>query len=300
MKFSIVTPSYNSARFIRETIHSVLSQHGEFNIEYFVIDNCSTDTTREIVEEFQTLLKTGEYPLDCNGVELHFISESDTGMYDAINKGFSNASGDIYAWINADDIYLPGAFATMVKVFSNYPDIHWAKGVTSYMTEESSIWRAGKCLLYAQDWIKSGIYGRDHYFIQQDSVFWRAWLWQHCGGIDTSFKRAGDYYLWVKLAELTPLVTVASWVSCFRRVECQLSRDLAAYRKEARIISPGDDNLSCKARLFFRFENRFIAFLRPYLYRLLLGRDDYSMVLIDSKGQLTKITGQYYDVLSYL
>lgn len=302
IKFSIVTPCFNSGRFIRETIQSVISQQGDFTIEYFVVDNCSTDATREIVEEFQTLLKTGNYPLVCNGIDLYFICESDKGMYDAINKGFYKATGDIFAWINADDVYLPSAFATMAKVFSIYPDIHWTKGVTSYITEESSIWSVGKCMLYNQNWIKSGIYGRDRYFIQQDSVFWRAWLWQQCGGIDTSFKKAGDYYLWINLAELTSLVSVTSWVSCFRRVEGQISQDIAAYMKEVRSISSGNDKLSTKVRFFSRLERkkRLPTFIKRTLYRLLFGLDDYSLVLINENGQFNRITGQYYDVMRVL
>ena len=187
MKISIVTPSFNSARYIRETIQSVLSQQGDFSVEYLIIDNCSTDETREIVEEFQRYLAGNGFPLGCNNIELIFISEPDDGMYDAINKGFEKASGDIHAWLNSDDIYLPGAFATITKVFSLYENIHWVKGITSYISENTtSIWRAGQCFLYAQSCIRKGIYGRDHYFIQQDSVFWRAHMWNRAGALTTA------------------------------------------------------------------------------------------------------------------
>lgn len=157
-------------------------------------------------------------------------------------------------------------------------------------------------MLYNQNWIKSGIYGRDHYFIQQDSVFWRAWLWQQCGGIDTSFKKAGDYYLWINLAELTSLVSVTSWVSCFRRVEGQISQDIAAYMREVRSISSGNDKLSTKVRFFSRLERkkRLPTFIKRTLYRLLFGLDDYSLVLINENGQFNRITGQYYDVMRFL
>lgn len=298
LKFSIVTPTFNSARFIREAIQSVISQQGTFSIEYFVVDNCSTDSTQEIVEQFQMLLKSGIFPLGCDGVDLYFVSESDKGMYDAINKGFAKATGDIYAWINSDDVYLPGAFSTMARVFATYTDIHWAKGVICGMTETSSIWWAGTCQLYNQEWVKSGIYGRDRYFIEQESVFWRSWLWQRCGGIDSSLRMAGDYYLWVKLSELTSLVSVASWVSCFRRVEGQISQDRAAYMKEVSTVSPGRYNkrLLVKVRLFSLIEKWLPALAKPFLYRLLFGRADYTLVLIDAHGQLTKITGEYCDV----
>lgn len=300
MKVSIVTPSFNSAQYIRETIQSVITQGGNFSIEYIVVDNCSTDSTKKIVEEFQRLLESKSFPLGCNEVSLILVSEQDKGMYDAINKGFNKATGDIFAWLNADDIYLPGALATITKVFSSYEDIHWVKGITSYVTEDNSIWQAGNCLLYTQKWIGAGVYGRDHYFIQQDSVFWRAWLWKKCGGFDSNFKRAGDYYLWVKLAEFAPLITVRSWLSCFRRVEGQLSQDLDAYMKEVKNLLPGNDALSNRVSQFVRLEKRIPHVIKPYLFRLIFGRLQFSLVLIRPDGKLKKIVGEYYDVLRLL
>lgn len=300
MKFSIVTPSFNSARHIRETIQSVITQSGDFFIEYFVVDNCSTDGTKEIVKEYQRLLSTGNFPLACNGIAMNFISEQDKGMYDAINKGFANASGDVFAWINADDIYLPGALCTIAKVFAADDDIHWLKGITSYITDDGLFRQAGRCLLYAQSWIQSGIYGRDHYFIQQDSVFWRAWLWKQSGGIDSNFKRAGDYYLWVRFAEFVPLITVKSWISCFRSVKGQLSQDIAAYMREAGNFSVGNDALSKRVRLFFRYEKSLPEFLKPFLFKRAFGRPVFSVVLVSADGKLNKIAGDYYDILGEL
>lgn len=296
-KISIVTPSFNSSRYISETIQSVISQSGDFSIEYFVVDKCSTDDTNLIVEEFQRLLKDDRFPLACNGVDLHFVSEDDDGMYDAINKGFEKASGDIFAWLNADDIYLPGALATITKIFSNFQDVHWVKGVTSYITKNTSIWQVGRTLLYTQDWISAGIYGRDHYFIQQDSVFWRSWLWEKCGSVDSNCKLAGDYSLWIKFAKQTPLVSVRSWVSCFRNVEGQISQDHIAYMKEARNFSPGNDALSSKVRYFFLYEKHLPRFIRPIVFRLLFGQPMFSAVLINADNDLKIIIGEYYDVI---
>lgn len=299
-KISIVTPSFNSSRYISETIQSVISQSGDFSIEYFVVDKCSTDGTNLIVEKFQRLLNDDRFPLACNGVDLHFVSEDDDGMYDAINKGFEKASGDIFAWLNADDIYLPGALATITRVFANYQDVHWVKGITSYINEDSFIWQMGSILIYSKDWIKAGIYGRDNYFIQQDSVFWRAWLWEKCGGFDLSYKRAGDYCLWIRFAELTPLVSIKSWISCFRRVEGQISQDHAAYMKEVSHFSPGNDVLSRKVRLFTGLEMLLPRFIRPAIFRLLFGRPVFPTVLINSDSKFKMITGEYYDVINQI
>jgi len=298
LKVSIVTPSFNSARYIRETIQSVITQSGEFSIEYIVVDNCSTDGTREIVEEFQQLLGSDAYSSGCNSIELKLMIQQDSGMYDAINRGFEKASGDVYAWLNSDDIYLPGALATVTRVFSSYEDIHWLKGITSYIPEGmTSIWRTGRCLLYIQGWIKRGIYGRDHYFIQQDSVFWRADLWKKTGGIDSALSLAGDYYLWMRFAEHSALVTVKAYVSCFRCVAGQLSRDFERYTSEMNKLSPGNEALSTRSRLFVKYERKLPRIFRKYVFRILFGRQEASAVLINSQGEMKRISGEYYDVL---
>ncbi|MCK4824281.1 glycosyltransferase, partial [bacterium] len=139
MKFTIITPSFNSQRFIRETVESVINQKGDFAIEYIVVDNCSTDQTRQIVEEYIDLLESGKFSLKCKSVCIEFLSGKDSSMYEAIQKGFSRATGDIYAWINSDDIYLPGAFDVFQRTFLKYSEVMWLKGITSYINENSNI-----------------------------------------------------------------------------------------------------------------------------------------------------------------
>lgn len=300
MKISIVTPSSNAARFIREAMTSVITQSGDFRIEYIVVDNASNDGTREIVGTFQDALASGRMPLSCTAVELVFVSEPDNGMYDAIGKGFARATGDVHAWLNADDMYLPGAFSTMSKVFHARPDIQWAKGITTYATEGSTIWQRGECLLYAQDWIKAGVYGRDHHFIQQDSVFWRSSLLDAAGGIDAAFRLAGDYDLWIRFAQLAPLVSVNSMVSCFRRTPGQLSEDLSAYLREARRVSSGRDPVSVRARRQLQLDRYLPGFLSGGIGKLLFGTRQFSALVISPDGTLESVSGDFRKVRSKL
>lgn len=292
MKISIVTPSNNSERFIAETIESVISQKGDFEVEYFIIDNCSNDRTLEIIKKYEGLLEQGLYPIKCPKVSMKWLSEKDKGMYDAINKGFALATGDVFAWINADDFYLPGAFDIVAKVFQKYTEIKWLKGITSYINESSIIYQTGKCFLYNQQWIEKGVYGREAYFIQQDSVFWRSELWKRSGGIDCNLRLAGDYYLWNHFAKETPLFTVKAYFSCFRRVEGQLSQRSDEYRKECLKICKYRD---FKIRIFFVCERFMPIPARSFLYRILFASQRFNLVeLIDGKEPVLKNVSYYF------
>lgn len=279
MKFSIVTPSYNKAQFLSETIMSVISQQGDFSIEYIVVDNCSVDGSMEILAEFEKRIADSDFRPGCNGVEFRYFSEPDTGMYDAVNKGFRLATGDIYAYLNADDVYLQGAFQAIACTFSRYTEIDWLKGITSYIDESGNLLQEGACYLYHQPWILQGVYGREAYFIQQDSVFWRGSLWRLAGGIDTRYTRAGDYYLWCRFAEHRLLYSLKLPVSAFRRCHGQLSEEWVAYLRECEKISPARPSLGRRlARAFFAHYDKLPPGLGPLFYRLLFLHHRFKLV----------------------
>lgn len=133
-KISIVTPSFNSGRFIEEAIQSVLDQNYD-NFEHIIIDGGSTDNTIEILEKYSHLI---------------WVSEPDDGQSDAINKGFKRATGDIIGWLNSDDLYLPGTFDIVSQelsnnkvdaIYANYRDIDLNGKITKeYVTQNSSKW----------------------------------------------------------------------------------------------------------------------------------------------------------------
>lgn len=299
MKFSIVTPSYNSERFIAETIESVLSQKGDFTIEYIIVDSQSQDNTIKIAKNYQRTLESGEYRINCSGVAIKIYQEKDDSMYEAINYGFSKATGDIYAWINSDDIYLPGAFGVIAQTFAGYPEVKWIKGITSYINEYSTIFKAGHCFMYDQKWLQKGVYGKDAYFVQQDSVFWRSTLWEIAKGIDARFKKAGDYSLWIKFSQYEPLYTVKAYISCFRKVKGQLSQDIDSYRKEYALIPVINQHnfLRKIVRMFFLYESKiFFLFLRKFVYRAIFGKQKLFLIDIVDEVKPVLKTVSYYEV----
>jgi len=173
-KVSIITPSFNQAKFLRRTIESVLSQDYP-NIEYIIIDGGSTDGSLEIIKGFESQLAYWE-------------SISDHGQTDAINKGFAKATGKYLAWLNSDDVYQPGAIAEAVE-YCTFIDAQ---------DQQIGLFPAAQT---DYDRLRRG-----YVHIPQQSSFFRGDLWEKVGPLDPSFYFAMDYDLWVRLAGEAPLV----------------------------------------------------------------------------------------------
>lgn len=251
MKFSIITPVYNGEKYIAETIKSVLSQEGDFEIEYIIQDGGSTDETLSVIKSYAKKLQEGLFSVKCKGITFQWYSKKDRGMYDAIEKGFSRATGDVYAYINADDKYLPWAFATVVAIFDTYHEIEWVKGISELCDESGTLLSVGSCYVYRRSWITKGIYGRSAPFIHQESVFWRESLWNKARPPLSLFRFAGDYALWIAFAKYAPLWSFNKHVSIFRRQPGQLSSSMGAYRSEQGKIAPRNFFLEKRVVLFF-------------------------------------------------
>ena len=163
-RISIVTPNFNNANFIEQTILSVLSQ-GYSDLEYIVVDGASTDGSVEIIEKYKD-------SISC------IISEPDRGHADALNKGFAKATGDILAWINSDDIYPPWSFSVVSEIFSTHQDIHWITGVPASWDKHSNLIYISPEPKYIN--IYNYLLG-NFTWIQQESVFFTKSLWDKSG-----------------------------------------------------------------------------------------------------------------------
>src|SRR6185369_149477 len=135
MKISIITPCRNAERFIAETIESVITQRGDFDLEYVIIDGASSDRTLQIATGYRERLESGTFPLACRSVSMEVLSEPDSGMYDALAKGLSRISGEVVAYLNADDIYFPNALSTVSAIFREHDEVCWVTGMCTVLNE---------------------------------------------------------------------------------------------------------------------------------------------------------------------
>lgn len=178
---SIVTPTFNQATFLEQTIKSVLEQDYPF-IEYIVVDGDSTDDTRRILSRYADRIR--------------IVSEPDRGQGDAINKGFRLARGSIMGWLNSDDLYLAGAIAAVVRFFKAHPEIDFVYGDALAMDTRNRLYgvRAHVRQTNYHDLITQGD------FIVQPAAFWRSGLWREIGELDTALRYTLDYDYWLRAA----------------------------------------------------------------------------------------------------
>jgi len=192
---SIVTPSYNMARFLEETIQSVLSQDYP-RIEYIVVDGGSTDGTLEILRRYEGRLR--------------FLSEPDRGQTDAINKGFHLSSGSVFAFLCADDTYLPGAVSTAVRHLLANPHQGGVYG-EGYLTDESGT-NLGR---YPTREFDPELL-RTECFICQPAAFLRRSTFIEAGLMNVALRNGLDYDLWIRLVQRHSLLKVDEYLATSR------------------------------------------------------------------------------------
>lgn len=200
-RISIVTPSYNSGKFLEATILSVIEQNYP-NIDYIIIDGGSTDSSLEIIKKYEKHLS-------------YWVSEKDNGLYDALNKGFSRSTGDLMGWLNADDMLHQGALFVISEIFSSHSQIEWLQGYPTVMDALGRIVfhrpaRYSKYAFYLKDY-------HDGTYIQQESTYWRRDLWERSGGRLTDEHRyAGDFELWMRFYQHAEMYITPALIGAFR------------------------------------------------------------------------------------
>jgi glycosyltransferase involved in cell wall biosynthesis len=199
-RISIVTPSYNQGEFIEETIRSVLLQ-GYPNLEYIIIDGGSTDNSVEIIKKYKPWLT-------------YWVSEKDRGQSHAINKGFEHATGEIYAWLNSDDYYLPVALKAFAQAYgTDKRSVAWAGSALEINKEGEKIGEFepridGDLAFFSDWWISSRI--------RQPACAFPAALFNAVEGVDENLHYAMDFDLWLKLRKLGQFIPINEKIACVR------------------------------------------------------------------------------------
>ncbi len=208
-RISIITPCLNAVQFIERTIESVLSQQGDFELEYIIVDGVSTDGTLDIIKRYDGRLR--------------WVSEKDPGQTAAINKGLRMTTGDIVAFLNADDLYKPGTLDRVVKAFAD-PKVQWLfgmcdiidihdnevrKAITSY--KNFHLRRASLSRILAEN------------FISQPAVFWRRSVMSEVGYLDEAEHYVMDYEYWLRIWQRFEPLFIDDYLSSFRWYETSKS-----------------------------------------------------------------------------
>jgi len=234
---SIVTPSYNQGKYLEQTIQSVLAQDYA-QIEYLVVDGASTDNSVDIIKKYaleagSVLPSLPKHTLSGTPASrFHkiewWVSEKDAGQGEAINKGLAHAQGDIIAWLNSDDYYLPGTIAVVVKVFEENPEAVLIYGDMLAVDEQGQTINTLKYKqLSLQDLLCFQIIG-------QPAVFFRRKVLERTGGLDTTFHFLLDHHLWIRIAHQGRILHVPqTWAVARYHAEAKNRAKAAEFGREA-------------------------------------------------------------------
>jgi glycosyltransferase involved in cell wall biosynthesis len=192
---SIVTPSFNMASYLGETIESVLSQDYP-NIEYVVMDGGSTDGTLDLLNSYKGRLR--------------YTSGPDGGTADAVNQGFKSCQGSIFAWLNADDTYLPGAISAAVRHFSENSAAAAVYGQAYWVDESGTVLKPYPTTSRSMEMLPYDCY------ICQPACFLRSTAFKEVGGLNAGLAYAFDYDLWSRLAKGHKISYLESYLATAR------------------------------------------------------------------------------------
>ena len=198
-KVTIVTACLNSERYIKETIESVLAQTYP-NIEYIVIDGQSTDSTPEIIRHYAERLS-------------YWVSEPDTGMYQAINKGIRRATGQIVAYLNSDDVYPAHAVEKAVETFASHPGADAIYGDLDYIDDKSRILRRYRYPAFSYTCFVCMGYSS----IPQPAAFWLASVHERVGFFDETLRMAADFDFFARIGRSGKIIHVPDVLALHRR-----------------------------------------------------------------------------------
>jgi len=260
-RVSIVTPSYNQAAFIEQTLCSVLNQDYP-NLEYLVVDGGSDDGSVEIIQKYADRLAW-------------WVSEPDRGQAEAINKGFARASGEIVGWVNSDDIYLPNCVTSAVAALQANPELVMVFGDMVALDGDGTVIN----ILRSADW------GLDELMcfeiLNQPAVFMRRNALEQAGFLETRFHYMLDHHLWLRVAQLGAVAYVPEvWAAARYHAGAKNIAQTAGFSRDAYAIVKWMKEQPNLAALFPRLRRRIYAGLHCLDAFYLLNGGDARQALL--------------------
>lgn len=204
MRICVVTPSFNQLEYLQQTARSVLSQTGDFELAWRVVDGGSRDGTVDFLKSI-------------SDPRLRWISEPDRGQTEALNKGVRDADGDVIGWLNSDDLYAPGALAAVAAALRSRPEAAWVAGRCDIINADGRTIRSG-VTRYKDRRLAKYSYRRllRENFLCQPAVFWRRKSGEEVGPLDASLHHAMDYDLWLRLGRVSDPIVLDRLLAHFR------------------------------------------------------------------------------------
>lgn len=254
-KISIVVPTLNHGDTIEHTLLSIINQ-GDQNYEIIIMDGGSSDNTKDVIDKYRDYIT-------------YFESRKDNGQSDAINRGFGFADGDIYAWINSDDYYLPNAFRLVKKTFSENKEIDIVVGSGDVVTKDCQFLKHIKGLEMKRDNLLG--WHNDQWIMQQ-CCFWTAEIWKKSGGVDEDLHLLMDYDLWLRFSSLGRSKAIEDRIAIMR------------YYKEAKTVALRSRMKEEEAYVYAK--NRAFPELRTIVKELSLRNEELTSIVVKYEGNL--------------
>jgi len=249
-KFSIITPSYNQGQFLERTILSVLNQNYP-NLEYIIIDGGSADNSVDIIKKYENYLA-------------YWVSEPDMGQSHALNKGFERATGDIYGWLNSDDLYIPGVFNMIYSYFNEKQNINIVFGDYFFIDSDDKIIQKE----YAFDFnIYHFIYEGFH--INAQSMFWLKKVHAQFGIFNEKLHRTMDYDMILRFGlkkNENKFLRIPFPLGCFRRHDAQKTKGFDDKVITEQFLIAKGNKCNLKYTMFGKILRFVFRFRRAYWY----------------------------------
>lgn len=240
MRVSIVTTTFNALPYVAETTRSIL-QSGYADMEYLVVDAGSTDGTLQFLRGIRD-----------ERVRVEVLEGA--SQYAALEWGFRQTTGEVLAWLNADDIYFPWTIQAVAQLFAQFPDTQWITGLPTFLNGDGICTLISSPSSYPRQYIRNGWFHELAYGnLVQESMFWRRNIYERAGGLNLKYDLAADFELWTRFAGYAPLEAVNIPLAAWRKHgnNRSLVRG-AAYRAEVAAVTAGHAQMSVGKRCLCR------------------------------------------------